>query len=183
MNYIYRLLIMLMPITIVGFANGQHYIPVDDKSTIEFVIKNFGFSTKGTFNGLSGSINFDQASISESGFMVNINAASINTGIKARDNHLGKEEYFNVKKYPVIQFTSVKIEAGKEKNSYNVTGNLFIKGVNKQIQFLFTALEDAGYIIFKGSFPLNRKDFGIGGKSISLSDNLTVNLTVFAKKI
>lgn len=168
-----------MPLSIVGFANGQHYIPVDEKSTIEFVIKNFGFSTKGIFNGISGSINFDQASLSESNFLVTIHAASINTGIKARDNHLTKEEYFNVKKYPVIQFTSVKIEAGKEKNNYTVTGNLFVKGVSKQIQFPFTASESAGNFIFKGCFPLNRKDFGIGGNSISLSDNLMV----FAQKI
>lgn len=183
MNYLHRLWIMFMALTIMGNVNGQHFIPIDDKSTIEFVIKNFGFSTKGTFNGLSGSINFDQATLSESNFLVTIHAASINTGIKARDNHLIKEEYFNVKKYPVIQFTSINIEAGKEKNSYTVTGNLFIKGVNKQIQFPFTAIEDSGYIIFKGSFLLKRKDFGIGGSSISLSDNLTVNLKVFAKKL
>ena len=30
----------------------------------------------------------------------------------------------------------------------------------------------------KGSFSINRKDFGIGGKSISLSDNVTIALSV-----
>jgi hypothetical protein len=36
-------------------------------------------------------------------------------------------------------------------------------------------------VIFKGDFTINRRDFDVGGGS-ALSNNLTVSLTVLAKK-
>ena len=89
--------------------------------------------------------------------------------------HLRKEEYFNTAKYPTINFVSTAITAS------NVTGNLTIKGVTKQISFPFTVKPSAGGYLFEGSFEINRRDFGIGGGSVSLSNNATVNLKVQAK--
>ena len=63
-----------------------------------------------------------------------------------------------------------------------MVGNITIKGTTKEIQFPFKATpKDNGYL-FEGSFKLNRRDFNVGGSSISMSDNLDVNLSVFAKK-
>jgi hypothetical protein len=36
--------------------------------------------------------------------------------------------------------------------------------------------------LFEGEFPLNRRDFNVGGGSITMSDNLTVTLKVLSKK-
>ena len=93
-----------------------------------------------------------------------------------RDTHLKKEEYFNVDKYPVINFTSTAV------SSSTVSGNLTIKGISKPISFPYTVskpLKGAGFI-FEGSFSINRKDFDIGSSSFSLSDAVTVNLKVKA---
>jgi hypothetical protein len=37
-------------------------------------------------------------------------------------------------------------------------------------------------VFFNGEFKLNRHDFKVGGKSVVLSGNITVVLSVFAKK-
>jgi len=37
-------------------------------------------------------------------------------------------------------------------------------------------------ILFEGEFKLNRLDFGVGGKSFSMSDELNVELSILAKK-
>ena len=61
-------------------------------------------------------------------------------------------------------------------------GNITIKGVTKEIKFPFTfTAKDGGYL-FEGEFKINRRDFGVGGKSFSISDELSVELSVFAKK-
>jgi polyisoprenoid-binding protein YceI len=65
---------------------------------------------------------------------------------------------------------------------YFVVGNLTIKGVTKVVQFGFSATpNDKGYI-FKGEFDINRRDYGVGGSSISMSDNLKVSLDITATK-
>lgn len=161
--------------------SAQRFTPVDAESAVNFTIKNLGINVTGKFTGLTGSIIFDPENLSESKFSVSVNAASIDTDIKARDNHLKKEDYFYVERYPRISFISKTITkegAGK----YKVTGILEIKGTSKEIDFIFTAnLITNGYV-FKGGFKMNRKDFKVGGKSLILSDQLSVNLSVTAQK-
>lgn len=149
--------------------------PVDSNEAVTFIIKNFGINTSGEFKGLKGTIKWDAQNPSASVFNVTVDANSINTGIDMRDSHLRKEEYFNVEKFPVITFTSTAV------TSNAVTGNLTIKGITKQISFPFTVKSSAGGYLFEGSFDINRRDFGIGGGSVSLSNNVTVNLKVQAK--
>jgi len=64
---------------------------------------------------------------------------------------------------------------------YYLFGNLTIKGVTKEVKFPFTATAKDGGYLFEGSFKLNRRDFGVGGSSLSLGDDLTVSLSVLAK--
>jgi len=60
-------------------------------------------------------------------------------------------------------------------------GNLTIKGVTKPVEFGFSASPQNGGYVFDGEFKINRRDFGVGESSVSLSDNLTVTLSVFAR--
>ncbi len=163
-----------------GFA--QTYTPADEDGAVKFSIKNLGIATAGNFKGLKGSIQFNVINLAASSFTVSVDAATLNTGINARDNHLKKEEYFDVNEYPSITFASTKIERSATQGTFIVNGNINIKGVSKSISFPFTAIEQNGGYLFSGSFKLNRRDFKVGGNSITLSDNLTVSLAVFAKK-
>ena len=89
-------------------------------------------------------------------------------------------EYFDVGKYPAINFISTTIT--KDQNGYAVTGNLTIKGVTKSITFPFTVENQENGIQLNGEFNINRLDFGVGGNSAVLSDNVNVSLKVFANK-
>jgi polyisoprenoid-binding protein YceI len=149
--------------------------PVDATEAVTFTIKNFGINTNGEIKGLKGTIKWDAANPAASVFNVSVDVNTINTGIEMRDTHLKKEEYFNVEKYPVISFVSTAVSAG------NITGNLTIKGVTREVSFPFTVKPSDGGYLFEGEFFVNRKDFGIGGGSVSLGNTVTVNLKVQAK--
>jgi polyisoprenoid-binding protein YceI len=41
--------------------------------------------------------------------------------------------------------------------------------------------QNNGYL-FSGAFTINRRDFGVGGNSMVLADNLQVSLDVIAKE-
>mgnify|MGYP002152002521 CR=1 FL=1 len=154
--------------------------PTDAGSTVHFTIKNFGLKTSGDFTGLKGAIKFDPNNLAGSSFDITVDANSVNTGNKSRDNHLRKEEYFDVAKYPVLHFKSTKVNSIKE--IYFVEGTITIKSIIKVISFPFKASpQDGGGFLFQGLFELNRRDFGVGGNSAVLGDNVKVTLTVFAK--
>lgn len=159
---------------------AQDYKPTDQGSTIEFVIRNFGINSKGSFSGLDGHIHFDPADAAKDNFDVSIDAASVNTDNNMRDGHLKKDTYFDVEKYPRIRLVSTTVTVDNNgKGSF--TGKLTIKETTKDISFPFTAIKMGEDYIFKGSFTINRKDFGVGGSS-TIANSCTVNLTVLAKK-
>lgn len=148
--------------------------PVDSENAVTFVIKNVGINTKGSLNGLKGSIKWDAANPAASQISVTVDAATVSTNIDARDRHLKEEEYFNVAKYPTLSFNSTAVSAT------TVTGNLTIKGVTKSITFPITVTPSGKGYMFEGNFNINRRDFGVGGNSFVLSDDVKVTLKVQA---
>jgi polyisoprenoid-binding protein YceI len=160
-------------------ANAQQYKPVDDKSEVKFTVKNFGLNASGTLSGLKGTIQFDPSNLSNASFNVSVDVNTINTGINMRDSHLKREEYFYTEKYSNISFISTEVKHAND--GYIISGQLTIKGISKNISFPFTAVAQNGGMLFTGNFSINRKDFGVGGSSAVLSNNVDVNLKVFAQ--
>ena len=161
---------------------GQTLLPIDKESKVKFSIRNLGMNVTGSFTGLDGKISFDEKNLGASSFEASIDVNTINTGIGARNNHLRKEEYFDVKNFPRIRLVSTKVTASNKAGTYFLFGKLTIKNTTHDISFPFTATPQDGGYLFNGEFKLNRRDYGVGGNSMVLSDNLTVNLAVLAKK-
>ena len=151
----------------------------DEGSSITFKIKNFGLMVDGSFTGLAGTIVFNPNDLSNASLKAQINASSINTGIDMRDNHLKKEEFFDVNTFGTIRFASVKVEKVSDVK-YTATGNLTIKKTTKEVKISFTVQQITGGYIFKGAFPLNRRTYHVGGSSMTMADELNVQFTIKA---
>ena len=164
-----------------GIKAQNSLTPVDKDSKVHFVIKNFGIKTGGDFSGLKGNIKFYPANLTASDFDVTVNAATIDTDNESRDDHLRKAEFFDAATFKTIQFKSTKITLSTSTGRFYMFGNLTIKGVTKPVEFGFAATAKDGGYLFEGEFKINRRDFGVGGSSVSMSDNLTVSLSVVAK--
>jgi polyisoprenoid-binding protein YceI len=164
---------LLFPVALFSFSLSE-FKPVDENNSVTFAIKNFGITTNGEFKGLKGSIKWDVANPPNSFFDVNVDVNTINTGIGMRDNDLKEAKWFDASKYSTINFKSTNVTAT------NVTGNLTIKGITKEVSFPYSATPAASGYRFEGTFRLNRRDFKVGGGSFSLSDNVAVTLKVYA---
>lgn len=160
---------------------AHSFVPVGEGSTVSFKIRNFGINNEGSFKGLQGTIVYDPQDPAADSFDVSIDAASINTDNNMRDDHLRKEAYFDVEKYPRIRFVGSRVVAIDANGHYRVTGKLTIKGTTQEVSFPFLATPAGDDYIFNGSFTINRRDFGVGGTS-SLSNEVTVSLTVLARR-
>lgn len=175
---------MIVAILYVFFAftaTAQTLQPLDQGSTVKFVIKNFGINTAGSLEGLTGTIQYDSVNPVNSVFDVNVKAETVDTDITARDNHLRKDEFFDVANFPNINLKSTRITLTNSKDHLYLFGTLTIKGISKEVKFPFTVKTTQDGFLFQGSFTINRRDFNLGGKSISLDDEVKVELSVLAR--
>ena len=172
-------------ILLIGVAtlsvSAQDLKPSSKESKISFTIKNLGINTTGYFREINGNIEFSPENPGASKFEIDIPTKSLDTDNNLRDKHLKGDQYFSIDKYPSIHFSSTKVSANGQ-GILQMEGNLSIKGVNKAIRFEFKSVRQGNGFLFSGSVPLNRRDFKVGGKSMTMSDDLTVNLSVVATK-
>ncbi len=173
-------MLLYLAVSMSGQLVQVKYKPTDSGSSVQFKIKNLGFNVTGSFTGLDGTVAFDPARPTEAAFDVSVDANTVNTDNNMRDDHLRADGYFDVKKYPRIRFVSVKVTASSKKNVFFIFGKLTIKDQAKDVSFPFTATPSGAGYLFKGSFNINRRDFGVGGASI-ISDNLEVTLSILAR--
>src|ERR1700730_13461815 len=117
-------ILLVSIITITGVFLLDQYKPEDQGSSVQFKIKNLGFNVDGSFSGLDGNIQFDPNNIAASSFDVSIDAQTVNTDNKMRDNHLRDETYFDTKNYPRIRFASTKITPSNKTGTFLIFGKL-----------------------------------------------------------
>ena len=156
-------------------------------SATVFSWSHFGFSTpSANFSDIQGTINVDNEKPANSSVNVNIPVASINTNVKALDDHIKTADFFDAAKYPNITFKSTKVQA-LGKNKYRITGNLTVKDVtkpvvldavlNKQAVHPMTKLQTVG---FNATTSFNRSAFNVGAYVPNVGDKITVNITTEA---
>jgi polyisoprenoid-binding protein YceI len=172
--------VLLIAVLTTQLLSAQ-YKPADSGSEIKFTVNNFGFAVNGSFTGLQGSIDFDPQNAAAGRLEVSIDAGTVNTDNSLRDSHLKDDSYFDIKNYPRIRLVSTRLAPAGGPGNYSFTGQLTIKDKSKEVSFPFTAVPANGGMAFKGSFKINRKDFGVGGTS-TISNELTVSLNVMANK-
>lgn len=144
-----------------------------DTYAIDPVHTNVGFSVKhlvisnvhGKFKEFDGTIVFDDKNPSQSSVNGNIKTASLSTDNADRDKHLKSADFFDAEKYPAITFKSTKVE--KKGNDYQVTGQLTIRGVAKDVTFPVVVsgpIKDPWGNTKLGvefTLKINRKDYGL----------------------
>jgi len=135
----------------------------------------------GSLSGLAASVDFDPENLVKSQISASVKVNTIKTGIDARDAHLKKGEYFDAASFPKIEMASTSFTKNSGDN-YIGKFNLTIKGKTKNISVPFTFSESNGKGSFKGSFSINRLDFGVGESSFVLSDEVKVKLLLNTTK-
>ena len=172
-------LILLLILGSLAFAQITKHIV--NKSSVTFQIKNLGINVGGSFSGLKADIDFDPAHLETSSIEASVQANTVNTDSETRDSHLKSDNYFDAEKYPEIKMKSVSFKHNSG-NSYTGTFNLTIKDRTNQVQVPFTYTENSNDGDFKGTLKIKRSDFGIGGKSLVMSNDVTISIDVSTNK-
>jgi polyisoprenoid-binding protein YceI len=119
----------------------------------------------GQFDEFEGGAHLDGDEPSRSSLRLTIQAKSIQTRNRQRDEQL-RSSFLDVAKHPSITFTSTGIEQ-IDRTNFRVAGDLSIRGVTKPatVDFELTNAEsdpwDNVRLGFVGRATINRKDWGV----------------------
>ncbi len=148
-------------------ASAAHYEIDKDHTTVGFTIRHLVISkVKGTFDKFNGSFEFDPKNSASWNANTTIEAASINTAVTKRDEHLRSPDFFDVQKFPTISFTTGKVKSSNGKTA-KVEGTLTMHGVTKpvvlDVEIGGTTKDPWGNsrAAFSAKTKINRKDFGL----------------------
>ena len=172
--------VLLSLLTFITPAYGATYTIDPEHTQVSFKVKHLGISyVRGLFTKLEGSIEYDPANVASSKTMATIQAASIDTDNKKRDDHLRSADFLNAAKYPKLSFVSKEVKNVKE-DSFTVVGDLTLHGITKSIEL---DVEVGGMakdpwgnerVAFSSETELNRKDFGLAWSKLLESGGLVV---------
>src|SRR5258708_34985663 len=121
----------------------------------------------GKFNDFSCTIVGEASKPAASSVQFTIKAASVDTGMNIRDDHLRSADFLDAGKFPEITFKSVSIKASGKKNVFDVTGDLTMRGVTKRVtlpvEYLGSARDPRGREVagFALTTTIKRQDYGI----------------------
>jgi polyisoprenoid-binding protein YceI len=163
-------------------------------SIIGFSIRHLEIAwVEGRFKDFKGTIHFDEKDVAKSSVEFTAKVESIDTGVEQRNAHLRTADFFDVAKYPEMNFKSTRIER-RGKDGYVLHGDFTLKGVTKQVALPFTvtgAIKDPwGTTRFgvSAQTKIDRRDYGITwGKALEnggldVGNEVTIDLQLEAVK-
>lgn len=179
-----RLLVLLAAIVLASPAHAESFNIDPGRSTIAFKVRHMLGSARGKFTKFTGTIAVDRDHPQESSVSVTIAAASIDTGIAKRDEHL-RGELFNVAKYPEITFRSRRVKQTGA-TSGEIVGDLTMHGVRREITLSVQMLSADGRRWKVTTAPLRRSEFGLlfsgSAETVSMIANeVAVEIEIEAK--
>ncbi len=176
-----KLKLSLLSICVLLFLGAFTYVALDHYVVSkEFSIEFKSKDPSGSFKIMEGEIDFDEKDLANSSFDFKIDVRSISTGNGMMTKKAQTPEWFDATKYPYAKFKSTKVEK-KDGSTYNIIGNLTIKGITKTVTVPATYSKAGSKITFKGTFYVNRIDFKVGKKSDAVPDIMKVNFEIPAQ--
>jgi polyisoprenoid-binding protein YceI len=120
---------------------------------------------RGGFKQFSGTVSFAQVP-EQSWVDMTVDAASIDTGLPVRDDHLRSPDFLDVRNHPYIRFRSTKLEQDPQ-GSFKMTGDLTLRGVTRPVtmnlDYLGSAQDLSGNLrmAFEAKALIDREEFGL----------------------
>lgn len=154
-----------------------------------FEIDHLGFSIMhGRFGKTEGSLTIDWAKNTGS-VDITIDAASIDTGMKKRDDHLRSPDFINAAEFPEITYKSTKVVINADKSA-KVEGDLTLMGVSKPVTLTVKRINCGDHPMQKGTYVcglnaegmIKRSDFGVTYALPAVGDEMKLNIEVEAKR-
>lgn len=162
---------------------------IDDAHTdVVFSLDHLGYSKVfGSFADVGGRFTFDPDDPEAASVNLTIQAASVDTNHKKRDEHLRSPDFLNTREFPTITFESTDVET-TGKNTAKVTGDLTLHGqthpvtlavtFNKMAPHPMPQYDDMLTAGFSARGTIARSRWGVGKFAPDVGDEMKLYIEV-----
>jgi polyisoprenoid-binding protein YceI len=166
---------------------AEPYTIDPNHTQVEFSYFHMGYShITGHFDKVEGDFLFDAKDPTKSSIQVHIPMDTVSVGVKALDDELHSDMFFDATQFPLATFQSTSVTStGKDKLA--VAGDLTIHGVTKPVTLDVTinkigtnpmrGVPAAG---FDATTTIKRSDFGVSKYVPNVSDEVVIHITMEA---
>jgi len=169
-------------------AAPETYVIDNGHTNPTFGYSHLGFSRQSSrFDKTSGKITIDPAA-STGTADITIETKSLNTGNPIFNDHLAKEKFFNIEKYPTITFKSKNFKFNGDAVK-SIDGDLTIKGITKPTTLTLTHFHCGIHPMAKkkacganATTVIKRSEFNMAEAVPFVSDEVDLNIAVEAVK-
>jgi polyisoprenoid-binding protein YceI len=157
---------LLLAAVLASPASSASFVIDPQHSALLFTVKHVAGRLRGSFNTLTGVIEFDEKRPASCKFEVEAHADAIDTGSRARDSRLKGPEFLAAAENPRLAFESRSIKAAGPWR-YEASGGLLLRGLTRpatiSVEYLGWTRDPNGMVRagFTAKGTLHRKDFGM----------------------
>jgi len=185
---------LLATIALLGlFATGRAEVEVYKidpvHSSTGFTLRHILSRFTSSFTKTNGTITVDRDNLEKSSVEATVEIDSLSTADPKRDGHVKSPDFFDAAKFPTSTFKSKSWKKTGE-NTFDVTGDLTIKDVTKEVLLHVTLNGFApgmkpGTTVsgWEATTIIKKSDFGVAGPAMlakALGDEVTLNISIEA---
>jgi polyisoprenoid-binding protein YceI len=157
-------------------------------SSVGFTIRHVFSQLPGSFSQFTGVLTVDRDNVENSSAEAVIQVGSVTTANAQRDHHLKTPDFFDAAKFGTITFKSKSWKKTGEE-TYDVTGDLTIKDVTKEVVLKVTSLGFGPGMTGKpvsgwsATTTINRNDYGVVGPAMlgkAVGNEVTISISIEA---
>ena len=145
---------------------------------------------EGTIEIKEGDFEYVDGKLTGGKFVIDMTSIESDEELDKLEGHLKSDDFFGVAKYPTATFV-IKEVVNQGPKGYNITGDITIKGITKEIKFVADIKEVGNNVNASAEIELDRSEFnvrygsgsffdGLGDKLIY--DNFTLGVNLVVKK-
>ena len=164
-------------------AQIPEYAITPQQSMIKFHVKS-SIDLAGKFEQWGATLKFSSTHVESGVLDIRIQAASVDTGSRMKNDRLKGKDFFNVAHDPWITFKSTKV-IQTSRTQFEVPGIFTIRGVSKPETLMLTVdRTGTGSGRIQGTMAFDRKDYGMNSNIpfIKIANHVEVDVDLTAKR-
>jgi polyisoprenoid-binding protein YceI len=162
-------MLVVFGLLIAGAQTSDAAAAADEPRAIDKKESIVEFHAKATFAKIVGVFHEWEADLKKTGedfgdatLKIKLDSESVSTGSGLKDKEIKNKNFFDVKAFPEITFTSTKVTPGPDPTKFVMEGNMTMRGITKPVTVMIVEHPVAnGHQMIDGEIQFNRREFGM----------------------
>jgi polyisoprenoid-binding protein YceI len=150
---------------------APRYVQASAGSSLTFTFEQAGAASKGSFRQFTTALTYDEKNPAAGSLEVTVQAASVDTEDKDRNDTLVGSDLLAAQKYPTAKYVAHSF-AKRADGGVDALGKLTLRGVTRDLRLPLKIVATASGVEISGTTSIKRLDYGVGQGEWKATDSV-----------